>query len=112
MCAILLVGASDEIVPPDQVLRTFQHTVAGVQHELSQDDQRILHKEAQGVLHVEAHHKHKSGQLGKLVRLPAGLVYVVPALSTTVQVGTDVAAQCDHPCLPKKQAYLEREERT
>lgn len=41
--AILLVGASDKAVPPDQVLRTCQHTVAGVQHQLSQADQRVPH---------------------------------------------------------------------
>lgn len=32
---ILLVGAIDEVVPPDQVLRTCKHTVAGVQQQLS-----------------------------------------------------------------------------
>ncbi len=109
--AILLVGASDKIVPPDQVLRTCQHTVAGVQKQLSQAEQRILHKEAKGVLQVEAHHRHQPVQLGNFVHLPARLVHVVRSLANTPQVGTDAVAQLEHPCLPKKQAYLEKEER-
>lgn len=107
--ALLLVGASNEVVPPDQVLRTRQHTVAGVQQQLSHADQRILHEEAQGVLQVEPHKGHQSVQLGNLVHLPARLAHVVRA--NTPQVGTDAVAQCHHPCLPKKQAYLEKKEK-
>lgn len=89
--AILLVGASDEVVSPDQILRTHQHIAAGVRQQLSQAGQRILHKEAQGVLQVELHKSHQSVQLRNLVHLPARLIHVVRA--ETSQVETDAVAQ-------------------
>ena len=110
MYVILLVGAIDEVVPPDQVLRTSQHTVTGVQQQISQADQRVLHKEAQGVLQFVAHHSHQPVHLGYFVHLPGSLINVVQASHVGSYVGTDDVAQNDHPRLPKKQAYLEKNE--
>lgn len=55
--------------------------MAGIQQQLGQAGQRILHEEAQGVLQVEAHCSHQSVQLGKLVRLPVRLIDVVGTLA-------------------------------
>lgn len=84
--------------------------MTGIQQQLSQSDQRVLHKEAQGVLQFVSHHSHQPVHLGYLVHLPGSFIDIVQASHMGSYVGTDDVAQREHPRLPKKQAYLEKDE--
>lgn len=75
----VLVRASDEVIPPDQIVGTCQGAVTSIQDSLSQAGQRILYEVAQGVLHVVVHHVYQSPQLGHPVHFPGGLIDVVRA---------------------------------
>lgn len=105
---ILLVGAGDEVVPPGQVPWTCQHTVASIQQQLGQADQRILNEEMQGVLQLQAHQGQQPATLGKLPHVPGKPIHIVPALANSSQFGMDDVDYCGKPCLPKKQACLQR----
>lgn len=94
---ISLVGAVDEVGAPDQVLWAVENTVAGIQQQLSQADQGVLHQEAQRVLQAVAHQGHEAAQLGHPVYLPAGLRQTKPARAHISQAGVDALAQGGHP---------------